>query len=132
MSPFNTKCLWKAKAEPKVTISMDSNARKAPTADNLDAKGWDNNVVCPLCLTEAETNLHLLVNCTYAQEVLQMINVRMAGRTTILEVPPAANASRTMVPKHHRSNGKGKQRDQTGRILNAWWNICKEQNRQIF
>lgn len=46
---------------------------KAPTAGNLEAKGWDNNVVCPLCLLEAETNIHLLIACNYTQEVLQFV-----------------------------------------------------------
>lgn len=50
---------------------------KALTTDNLDTKGWENNVICPLYLEEAETNHHLLIDCPFAMEVIQHIGSLM-------------------------------------------------------
>lgn len=72
--PFNSKHLWKAKAEPKVLLlGWITLHEKALTADNLEEKCWDNNVICPLYLDEMETNFHLLVSCSFTQEVQEHI-----------------------------------------------------------
>uniref|UniRef100_A0A0A9AWV2 Reverse transcriptase zinc-binding domain-containing protein n=1 Tax=Arundo donax TaxID=35708 RepID=A0A0A9AWV2_ARUDO len=43
------------------------------TADNLEKRGWDNNHVCPLCQSENETSWHLLIDCTFTQQVVGYI-----------------------------------------------------------
>lgn len=130
--PFDTKRLWKAKAEPKVLLfAWTAMYEKAPTADNLEAKGWDNNVVCPLCLTSAETNYHLLISCEFAQEVLKLVTTRASRPNLLQNIPPNVQVAQWLqyateqVPKEHR-------RVMTGKILYAWWNIWKERNRRIF
>jgi hypothetical protein len=52
---FNTGKLWKAKAESKVNFfGWTAMHRKIPTADNLEARGMQNNHYCPLCNVQAE------------------------------------------------------------------------------
>lgn len=48
---FETTNLRNAQVEPKVCMfTWIAMHEKALTTDNLEAKGRDNNVICPLCL----------------------------------------------------------------------------------
>lgn len=93
---------------------------KALTADILEGKGWDNNVVCPLCLQEAETNYHLLIDCQFAKEVTKLINEWQQGPN--LDAMPNAMQVAQWFQNATELMAKGEKKEHTGKILYVWWN----------
>lgn len=130
--PFDTEHLWKAKAESKVILfAWTAMHEKALTADILDAKGWENNVVCPLCLEQAETNYHPTIDCQFAREVLTHICgwMNMAGLLMPEDAPRrVAEWFKQAAVSVDNTNRK----KNCGAILYVWWNVWKERNRRIF
>jgi hypothetical protein len=95
--PFQTKKLWKARAEPKVKIFWwTSMHQKNLTADNLDARGMPHNPLCPLCGMEPEDAKHLLINCVFTREIYRLIWLWFGMRGQCLHCAPSVAWSRRM------------------------------------
>ena len=56
------------------------------SADNLQKRGWPNTPICQLCQVEQETCFHLLVTCTYFQQVWQLVLKKLESTVAL---PPA-------------------------------------------
>lgn len=109
--PFKTKRLWKAKAEPKVILfAWTAMHEKVLTADVLEAKGWDDNVICPLCLQELETNHHLLIDCSFARQVLHLVNTWQAGPDLSLMPATTGRGGELAATYHQPDDGCTKER----------------------
>lgn len=104
---------------------------KALTADILEIKGWEHNVVCPLCFKEAESNHHLLIACEYAREVMQHICSWMHTPPTLHQVVQGTTVH-TWFDTIIASAQADQRKDISGRLLYGWWSIWKERNRRIF
>lgn len=119
-------------AEPKVILfPWTVMHEKVLTAGILEAMGWDNNVICPLCLQELlETNYHLLIDCPFARKVLHLVNTWQDG-PNLIAMPATTRVANWL---QHITNlmTATQRREQTGRILYTWWNISKERNQRIF
>lgn len=110
LAPFKTDHLWTARAEPKV-ILFAWTVMHEKAADNLEAKGWDNNVICPLCLQQAETNRHLLIQCPYAQQVRELVTQWKQKRTDTTDAIDSCRMMETICRKHAyttQERGSGK------------------------
>lgn len=108
---------------------------KILTADNLDKRGWDHGVVCPLCLNEAETTSHLLTQCLYSKNVLEKVCGWFSFAGTGSYGPssdPNEPKTTRWLEEICRDMPKEDRRFLTGVILYSWWNIWKERNRRIF
>lgn len=97
----------------------------------LEMKGWDNSVVCPICLKEVETNHHLLIDCAFARQVTSLI----CNWLNIPTPPPDQQTDgrvATWFNKMTDAMQPTDRRKQCGYVLYTWWNIWKERNRRIF
>jgi hypothetical protein len=54
---------------------------KLLTWENLQKRGWIGPSICPLCLLEEETGLHLFVHCSFAQNLWQLITANYSLNT---------------------------------------------------
>lgn len=116
--PFDTEAVWSAKAKPKVQLfAWTTMHERVLTTDNLESKGWDNNVVCPLCLSEAETNHHFLIECEFAKKVMTIIISWMEYQ--LHQMPPTTSVSQWL-QNITRSLPSSQRKVRMGRILYGW------------
>ena len=77
---FNSKAIWKAKAEGKHRFfGWLLLQQKIQTADILLVKGIPCNPVCCLCDQAPETAAHLCLHCPFAQEVWFLVHTWTGG-----------------------------------------------------
>jgi hypothetical protein len=99
------------------------------TADRLEARGWPHEEKCVLCDQESETTNHLILDCSFAKEIWQGLNL------THPVVAAIANRSTTIpgwwrkIARFRKSKTK---RDQTSLALITIWHLWKERSRRIF
>uniref|UniRef100_A0A2N9EFL4 Reverse transcriptase domain-containing protein n=1 Tax=Fagus sylvatica TaxID=28930 RepID=A0A2N9EFL4_FAGSY len=71
---FPWKSIWKAKVPPRVTFFVWTAALgKILTADNLRRRGIPVVSWCCMCKADGETVDHLLLHCSYAKELWDMV-----------------------------------------------------------
>jgi hypothetical protein len=79
-STFNSKAMWKAKAEGKhrffTWLLVQS---KLLTADKLQIQNWPCDPVCCLCGQEPETAAHIALHCVFAKEVWLLVRSWTGG-----------------------------------------------------
>lgn len=70
------KLLWQIKAPPKVlNLVWRALVGCLPTLVELQHKHVPVQVVCPVCGNGDETIMHALVNCQFASQCWQVLNV---------------------------------------------------------
>ena len=124
--------IWKVWEPPKFKLfGWLAIQNRLWMADRLQARGWSNNVVCPLCRREPETVLHLLAHCRYSMRIREELaaSIGLSG----LFLPSWSQAeslhqwwtSLSAVPCHSR---KG----MCSMIILVSWEIWNERNARIF
>lgn len=102
---------------------------KILTADNMLARNWACNPVCPLCDQEQETPQHLCLHCVYAREVWFLVTHWSEG----LIQPPIQGMS---VEEWWNTSLQGQPKEKGRRVaallIYTAWNIWKERNRRVF
>jgi hypothetical protein len=84
---FDNKSIWSAKVEDKhLFFAWLLLQCKLLTTDNLAARSWPCNPICPLCDQEQETVEHLVLTSVYAQEVWLQVASWTDG---VVKVPDA-------------------------------------------
>jgi hypothetical protein len=123
LPPFHISKLWKAKAEPKVNFfGWSAMHHKIQMADMLETRGIHNNHVCSLCNVLAENATHLLTECPYSLEVLQLVWSWFSlpdSRGPAPSVHGTAAWHASMVTKM----GVAQARCTMEILLYSWWNI---------
>lgn len=102
------------------------------TADALLRRGWDNNYVCPICLRNLETPVHLLIECPWSRRIWEVVAER-ANATSLC--PTSWTELRSINDRLRKcwSAAEGNRRKATNSLLLLTaWEIWKERNRRIF
>jgi hypothetical protein len=131
-APFEVGKLWKASVEPKVKVfEWMAMHQRILTADNQALRGLQHNPSCPLCNSNPEDARHLLINCTFAQEVHQLVWSWFHFQGTPTNYPMRADPARWLAASATRAK-PAKAHLATRILLYSWWNVWKERNRHIF
>lgn len=127
---FVASAIWKAKTEGKHRFfTWLLVQEKILTADQLLARNWTCNPICPLCDQVQESAQHLCLSCVYAQEVWVLVNRWSEGLVMIpdrtIELLQWWNDAFVGMPKNNK-------RDRASLMIYTVWNIWKERNRRVF
>jgi hypothetical protein len=129
-SALNCSAIWKARTEGKhrffAWLLLQS---KLLTADNLLARNWPCNPLCPLCDQDLETPQHISLHCVFAQQVWLQVSWWTFGRVQ----PPAIGSSLTdWWNSSMQTTPKELKRNLAAVLIYTAWNLWKERNRRIF
>ena len=68
------KLIWKAWAPPKCKLFLWLFLHdRLWTAARLQARGWENNYFCGLCIRNLETDMHLFIGCPFSRAVWDLV-----------------------------------------------------------
>jgi hypothetical protein len=83
------KEVWRYKSIPKIDMFIWTLAHNTIlTGDNLKRKGWEGPMHCPFCISNEETVAHILLNCSFAQEVWNLALAPWTTQVTLLDEIP--------------------------------------------
>jgi hypothetical protein len=105
--------------------------QKIPTTDILEIRGIQNNHFSRLCIVQAENATHLLIECPFSLEVLQLIWAWFSLPGS-LGPAPGTRGTVAWLSSMVAKMGAGQARRSTAILLYSWWNIWKERNKCIF
>jgi hypothetical protein len=127
---FDNKSIWSAKVEDKHRFFAWLLVQyKLLTSDNLAARSWPCNPICPLCDQEQETVEHLVLTCVYAQEVWLRVSSWTDG---VVKVPDAHQSMEIWWNVSLKGLPKKTKQSLASLLIYTAWNIWKERNRRVF
>jgi hypothetical protein len=129
-SAFKGGSIWQAEVEGKhrffgwLLIQC-----KILTADKLLARNWPCNPICTLCNQEQESASHLILHCTFAQQVWEKMDDWTQG---IIKKPAPGLEIMDWWEKDLAMLSKKARRLKAALMIYAAWNIWKARNREVF
>jgi hypothetical protein len=128
-STFRGENIWQAEAEGKHKFFGSLLVQcKILTADNLLARHWPCNPICTLCNQEQESASHLILHCTFAQQVWE----RMEAWTQSAMKPAQGLEVMDWWEKELAHLSKKDRRLKAALMIYAGWNIWKARNKKFF
>lgn len=129
-SAFDSTKVWKAVAELKCKFfAWTVLHKKILTAENLTARGWENEERCILCSSSPETVQHLCMSCTFLKSVWETVrrwNWNFVSKIyETCSIDEWWDADRALITKERK-------REMDGLLIYTIWNVWKERNRHIF
>jgi len=122
--------VWHMKVENKCRFFMWLLLQcKLPTADRIIRRGGTADAICKLCHCTQETTLHMVGNCSYAQEVWRLL----AQRASFTFLPRYLPLSTVQDWWEQLTTAAGLDPVHLLQVLTyATWNIWKERCRRVY
>ncbi|XP_024200456.1 uncharacterized protein LOC112203766 [Rosa chinensis] len=113
--------LWKATVPNKVALqAWRSCVNILPTRHCLSTKGYVGDMVCPLCGSGIENNVHLFIHCNYAREVWAAANLPVPSMHVFVVKDYLLQLVGILSTEHF------------GKVLILLWAIWKNRNTQVW